>query len=191
MKVDEKFIEGIKKALRENSDYKKLDEKRISLYKQFRFAESANIQKKMKEIEQRAIDAYKKEFEGELKLVSELVQDMSQEDRDNMNYYGNMLIMMCDVIETTIVEMNQLLKKYHPSYSITTFDKVNELAQEAHARVSMLSVYNEDEFYTNHYGDTADKLFKLCYNQVKSFISKIKKHEETFNRKVGGATKVA
>ena len=74
--------------------------------------------------------------------------------------------------------MNQLLKKYHPTYRIETFDQVVELGKEARERVKMLDNYAKDTYYTNTYGTTVDKLFEMVFNKVKSFISKIKKREE-------------
>lgn len=175
--------ETFRKRIRNSAEYKKLEEKKCKLYMSFRFAEAASVVKMMKDVEDKAVESMVKEYEGEFRKVSELVRAMNDDDRERMNIYGNMLVMICDILETTNIEMNQLLKKYHPTYNIETFNKVTALGKEAHERVKMLVAYQYDSWYTNTYGNTADSLYEMTYNKVKSFIGKIKKREETAKKK--------
>ena len=92
---------------------------------------------------------------------------------------------------TTQENLNQLLKKYHPTFRIESFDKVAELSNEASGIVKMLDRYSEDEYYTNTYGTVVDNLFEMCFNKAKSFIGKIKKNEERANKKAAKNAKVA
>ena len=170
------FVELLRKKVRNTQEYKSLERQKNMFIKAFRFVEANNTMKLMADLERRTLDAYISNYEGEVKKVSELIDCMSDEDRDKMNVYGNMLVMMCDVLETSIIEMNQLLKKYHPTFNIETFDEVKELGVAAKTRVRMLDDNVKDQYYTNTYGTHADKLFEMCYNKAKSFISKIKKH---------------
>ena len=55
----------------------------------------------------------------------------------------------------------------------------------------MLDYHEEDKYYMNLYGDTADKLHDMIINQSKSFVNKIKKHEESVNKKAKRNAKVA
>lgn len=176
--LSEKYIEELRKKIRRTPEYVKMENKRLAFLREFRFVEAVNIAKAMKDVEDRSIKTYIENLERESKSVRELTDTMVEQDRDTMNIYGNMLVMLCDLIETTSIEMNQLLKKYHPTYRIETFDQVVELGKEARERVKMLDNYAKDTYYTNTYGTTVDKLFEMVFNKVKSFISKIKKREE-------------
>lgn len=191
MEIDEKIKNQILKELRSRDEYKKLEARKAELYMSFRFAEANRIIKLIKDMEEQSIKTYIDYYIGESKAVSELINDMSEEDRDRMNTYGNMMIMVCDIIETVNIEMNQLLKKYHPTFSVTSFNKVAELSGEAHNIVKLLMRYSSDEYYTNTYGTVTDNLFEMCFNKAKSFIGKIKKNEERAYKKAAKNAKVA
>lgn len=191
MKINEKLRKQIIAKVRNTEEYKILEDKKNKLYLSFRFAEANKVIKMMKEVEERCINKYIKHYAYETKKVSELIDVMTEEDRDRMNTYGNMLIMVCDIVETANIEMNQLLKKYHPTFRIESFDKVAELSNEASGIVKMLDRYSEDEYYTNTYGTVVDNLFEMCFNKAKSFIGKIKKNEERANKKATKNAKVA
>lgn len=183
--LSEKFIEELRKKIRKSKEYSTLEKRRSELLLSFRFVEANHLTKAMREIEDKSIKTYIDNLESESKSVRELTDSMTEEDRDTMNIYGNMLVMLCDLMESTSINMNSLLKKYHPTYRVTTFDQVVELGKEARERVRMLDSYSSDTYYTNTYGTTADKLYEMVFNKVKSFISKIKSREErSKNKKV-------
>lgn len=173
MEINEKLKKQIIDKVRNTEEYKELEQRKNKLYRSFRFVEANKIIKMMNEVEERCVRKYVEYYMVESKKVSELIDVMTEEDRDRMNTYGNMLIMVCDIVETANIEMNQLLKKYHPTFRIESFDKVAELSNEASGIVKMLDRYSEDEYYTNTYGTVVDNLFEMCFNKAKSFIGKI------------------
>lgn len=191
MEINEKLKKQIIDKVRNTEEYKELEQRKNKLYRSFRFVEANKIIKMMNEVEERCVRKYVEYYMVESKKVSELIDVMTEEDRDRMNTYGNMLIMVCDIVETANIEMNQLLKKYHPTFRIESFDKVAELSNEASGIVKMLDRYSEDEYYTNTYGTVVDNLFEMCFNKAKSFIGKIKKNEERANKKAAKNAKVA
>lgn len=71
------------------------------------------------------------------------------------------------------------------------FDKLVEIGKEAKRHVRMLDDYQADEFYMQAYGDAADNLCELAVNKAKGFIRKVKKHEETANKKTPRNAEVA
>lgn len=176
-------IEYMRVAIRNTADYKKRELIKTDFVKKRMYMQAKIAADKLKEYEDEVLKEWINNYSIEYRKVSDLIKDMKEEDRDMMNIYGNMMVMICDVLETTSIEMDQLLKKYHPNFRVESFDKVKALGKEAHEKVKMLVDYKEDEFYTNTYGTCADNLFELTCNKVKSFIGKIKKREESMKKK--------
>lgn len=173
----------ILETLRNHPEYKKLVTLRNQALMQGKPIKAMDLQYKMTGIEQAVLQEYINQWNGEIKALDELCQSMSDEDKDLINAYGNAVIMLSDVLESLIMDSNQLLKKYHPDYRIEMFDKLNDLAKEANKHVSLLNRYADDKFYTNTYGDTVDKLYDMIIKKSKSFINKLKKHEKKTDKK--------
>lgn len=189
--IPKEVVEEMMKQVHEHEIYKKLMKKKNSCIRTGLYAKAMQISQQMKDIENECLKTYIDMWEGETKKVTDLVTDMTDEDKDYMSAVGNALVMVSDVLETLSIEANQKLKQYHPTFRIEMFDKLLELAKEAQKHVRMLDDYKSDEFYTNLYGDTTDKLTEMVINKAKSFVAKVKKHEESVNKKVKRNAKMA
>lgn len=182
--IPQDILKQMREAIRLTDKYQQMNQVKVELMKRGLYAQAAIEAKKLQKLENQILEQWVKNFEGETKKIKELKHGMSEEDIDHMNVCCNMLIMICDMLETCSSELNQLLQKYHPTYRIETFDKVNALGKEAKNKVRLLDPYNSDTYYTNTYGTYADNLFEMCYNKAKSFIGKLKKREEKLKSKV-------
>lgn len=169
--------EQILRTLRETGEYKNLVKQRSRALMCGNPVKAMALGRKVTKLEQTLLEEYLKLCDWECKSIAQLRKSMSKEDEDLLNACGNAIIMLSDALETLIIESNSLLKKYHPGYRIEMFDKLNELAKEARKHVSMLDQYANDEFYTNTYGDTVDKLYEMILNKAKSFVRKMQRHE--------------
>lgn len=156
-----------------------------------KFMQAQLIAQKMREIEEKVFLEFLKETTKARECMSNILAPMSEEDRGCMNAYANALMLVSDVIEVLISEMNQMVKKYRPDMRVVTFDKLNILSKEAKKNVLSIDQTFKDEYAENLFGDTADKLYGLIYNQAKSFCTKINKHAETVNKKAKSPSKVA
>lgn len=184
-------VESMREEIRASKEYQSLLIKKNNLLKQCRYMEAMNLSRTMEEVETLAIKEYLRHYEGEVRKVNELTASMTEEDKEMMSAYGNSLVMLADVMETMCIECNQLIQKYHPSFRIEMFDKLTELGKEAKKHVRMLDDYSTDDFYTSAYGDATDKLCEMAVNKAKGFIRKIKRHEESVNKKAPRHTEVA
>ena len=71
------------------------------------------------------------------------------------------------------------------------FDKLKALGAEAKSFLRMLDNSNPDQFYLNLFGDTVDKLYEMSFNKARSFVNKLRKHEESVSKKAARNAKVA
>ena len=155
------------------------------------FAQAHLINQKMREIEESVFREFLRETTKAREAMSNILSPMNEEDKASMNAYANGLMLLSDVIEVFVSEMNQIVKKYRPDMRVTSFDKINYLSKEAKKNVLLIDRTLKDEYMENLFGDTADKMFGLIYNQAKSFCTKLNKHAERVDKKAKSSSKVA
>lgn len=189
--IDSSVLESIKKEIREKKDYINMVNKKNELLRNHKFIEAMRVSKLIENIEGLAINDFLRKCNGELVKVNTLLVAMTPEEQERMSAYGNALVLLADAMETAVIECNTLIQKYHPKTRIEMFDKLVEIGKEAKRHVRMLDDYKADDFYISAYGDAADDLCELAVNKAKGFIRKIKKHEETTNKKTPRDTEVA
>lgn len=189
--LPKEIVDGMMKKINEHPKYIGLANKKAMYLKNGNYVLAMQTAKAMEKIVNECLHNYIKYYEGEVKKMNELTENMSEEDRDTMAALGNSIVMLADCLETICMETNQLLKKYHPNFHIEMFDKLQALADEASAHVRLLDGYENHEYYDNLYGDMADNLTTMILNKGKSFINKIKAYEERTNKKAKKNAKVA
>lgn len=189
--IDSSVSESIKKELRGKKDYINMVNRKNELLRKHKFIEAMSVSKLIEHIEELAINDFLRKYNGELVKVNTLLVAMTPEEQERMSAYGNALVLLADAMETAVIECNTLIQKYHPKTRIEMFDKLVEIGKEAKRHVRMLDDYQADEFYMQAYGDAADNLCELAVNKAKGFIRKVKKHEETTNKKTPRNAEVA
>lgn len=184
-------LDDIRAKILANKDYQKYVAKRAEHLRRGEMAQAMRVTKMMDEVERKAMHYYIAEANRYKAKVNDLIKTMSEEDQDLMCVYGDALVFLADVLESLVIEVNQILGRTHPDFRIEMFDRLVELGKEAKKHVRLLDYHEEDTYYVNLYGDTADKLNTMIVNQSKSFVSKIRKHEESVNKKARRNAKVA
>lgn len=184
-------LDDIRVKIRANKDYQKYVTKRAEHLRRGEMAQAMRVTKMMDEVERKAMHYYIAEAQRYKAKVNDLVKTMPEADQDLMCIYGDALVFLADVLESLVIEVNQILGRTHPDFRIEMFDRLVELGKEAKKHVRMLDYHEEDIYYTNLYGDTADKLNAMIVNQSKSFVNKIRRHEESVNKKAKRNAKVA
>lgn len=184
-------LDDIRVKIRANKDYQKYVTKRAEHLRRGEMAQAMRVTKMMDEVERKAMHYYIAEAQRYKAKVNDLVKTMPEADQDLMCIYGDALVFLADVLESLVIEVNQILGRTHPDFRIEMFDRLVELGKEAKKHVRMIDYHEEDIYYTNLYGDTADKLNAMIVNQSKSFVNKIRRHEESVNKKAKRNAKVA
>lgn len=176
-------LDIIRKQIQQNPRYIELSRKRNEFIKRGNYMMAMKTFEATSKVEDLCKQEYMKVYANEVRLMSDLVKTMSEDDQMLMNIYGNLLCMLVDITEISILNTNQLLHKYHPSYRMDMFDKIAELGEAAKNHVKIYDSVVRDDYHQNLYGDTADKMYELCFNKSKSFINKLQKHSERINKK--------
>lgn len=183
-------IEEIYKDIRTNPNYMKHAQAHKNYLLTKQYAKASIEAKVMKEMEIEVFAVLCKERVNLKNIVSEVIQKMNNEDRHYLNIISNSLRMMSDVIEVFIMDANYIMKKYGLN-NIREYDKLNTALKEAKACVRTFDKLTEDEKVVSMFGDCSDNLYKLIFNKASSFVNKVKKHEESVNKKAARNAKVA
>lgn len=180
--LPEDVVEEMKKAIRAEAQMQVLQQKKLQALKAYNYVEVARLAKLIKEVENRVINEYLANYEGEAVRMDSLMVDMSEEDREKMNIYTNAIIFLSDMIETLSIESDQILKKYHPDYNLEMFNRLIQLGKEAKNHVKFMSE-NTDMVYQVSFADGADDIAELLMNKVKAFIRKLRNKNEVLTQK--------
>lgn len=180
--LPEDVVEEMKKAIRAEAQMQVLKQKKLQALKAYNYVEVARLAKLIKEVENRVINEYLANYEGEAVRMDSLMVDMSEEDREKMNIYTNAIIFLSDMIETLSIESDQILKKYHPDYNLEMFNRLIQLGKEAKNHVKFMSE-NTDMVYQVSFADGADDIAELLMNKVKAFIRKLRNKNEVLTQK--------
>lgn len=164
----------MKQAIRRDKFMQTLQNKRSNAIRAHNYVEVSRFSRLIEEVETRTINQYLSQYKEQAERMDNLMTDMSQEDRENMNIYTNSIIFLCDIIETLSIESDEILKKYHPDYNLEMFNKISQVGKEAKAHVKFMSD-NTDMVYQISFADGADDISELLFNKVKSFIRKLRK----------------
>lgn len=166
-------VAEMKRMISEDSQIVALRNKKANLIRTRRYAEAMKLSSDMKRIEQQVINEYLANYEGQAERMDNLMGDMSEEDIDSINTCTNSIIFLADMIETFVMDSNEILKKYHPDYRIEMFDKLTKLGNEAKNQIKFMSECTQNEFQVC-FADSADDITELVRNKVRSFNRKMK-----------------
>ena len=96
--LPEDVVERMRRAIREDSQMIALKNKHSQYIINRQYAKAVLLKKKMQEIEERVIREYLDSYEGETEDMSNLMREMSPEDREYINTCTNAIILICDII---------------------------------------------------------------------------------------------
>lgn len=172
--LPEDVVAEMRRMINEDSQMVALHNKKAQMIRAHRYADAMKITSDMKRIEACVINEYLANYEGEVKRMDNLMGGMSEEDIDTINTCTNSIIFLSDMIETFVMDANEILKKYHPDYRIEMFDKLTQLGKEAHNQIKFMSDCTQSQFQVC-FADSADDITELVRNKVRSFHRKLHK----------------
>lgn len=99
--------------------------------------------------------------------------DIPQADKDRMMELLMVLFMCCDIIESAVIDVNDVLHRSKKELTINTFDDIYQAMTMAKEKLKYLSK-NSDYMKDNTWGDQCDNMYELMQNKSKSIIRKRK-----------------
>jgi hypothetical protein len=182
MELNQQTIEEIYKEIRSHKDYMKHAKLQNEYKRRGQWAKAALEGKILKDMEQAVWAEVAKQYIDRTQITMDVVASMSDEDRHKMNILANSIVMLADVLDNLVMDTDSILKKY-VSGKNTEFDKLKSALSESKGIVSYFDNKIADEKAASMFGDCSDNLYKLVFNKASSYVSKLKKYEESVAKK--------
>lgn len=163
--------------IRQGKEMQKLLKKRDELMRAHRMADASRMTAMIKQVEQRSIQVFLDEYEGESVRCAELMKEMPPEDVTELNVYLNAIIFLSDAMESFSMEVNNLLHRQHPDHNIEMYDTLVKLGKEANRQMKFMSEAT-NMIYQLQFAGEADKMQEHILNKVRSFVRKVNKKEK-------------
>lgn len=135
----------------------------------------AKTRAKMEETRRAIEDEYIKQNNVMRKRIAEFKEAMTDEQQEVLAINSNMVILLVDMLETSLIEINEVVAAVRSDYRVALYDELLKLAKQCAAQIVWMT--NEtDEYYQLAFADSADDITQLVRNKVKSLLRKVYKH---------------
>lgn len=134
------------------------------------------------------VDNYMEEAKKEVETFSLEDVGIPNEDIEKFNEYAVAMFMACDIIQSCIMDINDVLHKTDKNLYFEQFNDIKELGEIVKNKLSFLQ--NNSKYMNNvFWGDKCDNMYSMMLNKAKAIIRKRKEDKDwskEFDRMKGG-----
>ena len=109
--------------------------------------------------------------------------EMSRDDKDKMLQLLLVVFISCDIIESSIIDLNDTLHRTNKDVDITTFDDLSAALKMAKEKLKYLSK-NSNYMDDLTWADGCDNMYRLMQNKAKAIIRKERTQKATWGDNV-------
>lgn len=124
---------------------------------------------------------YIEEAEKKQVIFDTETNDLPQEDKEKMLEQLLTLFMCCDIIESSIIGVNDVLHKTKKDLNISAFDDISQAMQMAQEKLKYLSK-NGDYMSDSTWGNQCDNMYEMMQNKAKAIIRKRKEKGDEWGK---------
>ena len=134
----------------------------------------SNTLRLMRQIEYNSVKNYVESIKEENVTISELMKDVSEEDRDYFmkKLYG--IVFMCDVIDGYIMDADATVKKHFPDCELVFYNTLKALGKEVRMQINQIigkSTQSNDDFFCKY----SDRIISYAEKQIGVYYRKQKR----------------
>ncbi len=157
-----KFLE----RLQEDKDYKKLLEKKAIYSRQGKYASLLMVTQEMEKKKALAYELYVRDMEQTGYEMDIKSTGLPQEALDRMHVLYVTVFIACDIIESAVLDMNDLVKEYDSTLSVENFHDLLKLSRKVSEKVDM---FEKDSGYqaTAVWRERVDDMYRMMQNKAK------------------------
>ncbi|MBQ0073139.1 MAG: hypothetical protein KBT34_02970 [Prevotella sp.] len=141
--------------------------------KEYRKKNNLSGARKMQDIldklEDDSIANYLQSIEEEKTTLHDLMQRMTEEDREYLQVRLHGVVFMCDIVDNFILDVESVVNKYFPDSSIDTYQNLKQLGAEVKTQVGMILNASNDK-NKDIYCKYSDKVVDAALPYIRSFI---------------------
>ena len=171
-KIPDEVMQQFKLWMYKNEQYQEMVRKKAEAIKTGRYVVAAMLAKDIKEIEKKVLQNCIDEWQHQRKTVAEIMANCTKEELHEHNVLVNMLYVLTDMIESSVMDLNDIISKYDPKRKVILFDELNACLKQT--KIVMKDMAGAtDNIYQIQFGDTADDIRQLIFNKVSSMLIKV------------------
>lgn len=137
------------------------------------FKEAMALARTIETLFNNCVYEYMKEAESQVERVDIETFDIPQEAKDRINTLAVVLFMCTDIIETAVMDIDDVIHKYDKDMAFEMFEDISQLSQMAKAK---LKFFQESSGYMKDlvWADKCDNMYEVIQSKAKSIIRKRK-----------------
>lgn len=143
------------------------------------------LRQKLDKIREDTIRELLESENSEVRVLKSTELGLTRQEIDEVNEFQIALYMLCDVMDSIIIDINSLLKRKNENVSFRMFDDIGELGKRVKERINYvereMDLIEDGELY-----DNSDNLYEMLMNKSRKTYNiykerKLKKADEQVN----------
>jgi hypothetical protein len=140
---------------------------------QGRLSDALGLAKKLELLYNRCVAQYMRETEDELERIDLKDVGLSDTDMENVMRLVLVCFMCADIIETSVLDMNDILHRYDKKMNIELFNDIRQLMAMSKAKLKYLQK-NGDYMKGLVWADKCDDMYEMMKSKAKAIMKKSK-----------------
>lgn len=103
--------------------------------------------------------------------MSAIAEQMTEDEETELVTKLNMLFLLVDMLDTTTMEVNELIHRYDKTSNYCDFTGINELGNACKEKINFMHQFATYQ-YQQIFAEGADKITEMVRNKVRSIIRK-------------------
>ena len=104
-------------------------------------------------------------------------EDVPLSDKEEMMEKLTVVFMACDIIESAVVDINDILHRTKPDVNITAFNDIRQLSEMVSEKLRYLEKFG-DITKDDIWADKCDNMYEMMTSKAKSIINKRKNSKD-------------
>lgn len=140
---------------------------------QGRLSDALGLAKKLELLYNRCVGQYMRETEEELERIDLKNVGLSETDMESVMRLVLVCFMCADIIETSVLDMNDILHRYDKTMNIELFNDIRQLMGMSKAKLKYLQE-NGDYMKGLVWADKCDDMYDMMKNKAGAIMKKTK-----------------
>ena len=182
--MPEYTIKALKEAFERRIEVRMLRNKSFALKQKGLYQQALTIEREIENLYQQCLATYMQDLEDELSDYNDKKEQIPFNDIKEIIHLIVTANMAIDILDSCIIDANDILKKTDKSLSLGMFNDISQLAAMAKHQMSLLS--NTTKLLDHPvWGDVVDNMYMMMQNKAKAILRKTaEKDNDIFKGKI-------
>ena len=175
--IPQELYNKIKDRFEGTPDVQQLRTKQQYFERVGKFAQALELAKTIEELFTIALHGYIQKMDNERIAFSSESEDVPLSDKEEMMEKLTVVFMACDIIESAVVDINDILHRTKPDVNITAFNDIRQLSEMVSEKLRYLEKFG-DITKDDIWADKCDNMYEMMTSKAKSIINKRKNSKD-------------